>query len=333
MVDRPPAATQPRHPRRRQDLEDIFGEPPTYSAGRRPGGRRPVSVAAGRPGGRAPNLGLANQIISGRNGWLFLGDEFTAACHPQLTLSQVISGLRRLDQIITASGRKLVIMIPPDKDTVDGRFLPVRGAPTVRVRCAEKALLWRALGSLKLPALVDMLPLLQGRGDVPPHQPAYLPIDSHWNDRIGSQGVPAGDPQFAESSALPQRSRGRRSESRATWATSACSPGSPKTATDTMYSVTRPGVAPGKSTVTNPFAELPDLALPQLFRPGRAPLVAGRSAHLRRLVHRALARDHRPVLRRLHADPGALPRRRRRTRGARRRALAPDQADTRQLTS
>jgi alginate O-acetyltransferase complex protein AlgJ len=234
-----------------------------------------VGQTAALQGGRAgaTESGPANQIIPGRDGWLFLGDEFTAACHPELTITQVISGLRRLDQIITASGRKLVILIPPDKDTVDGRFLPAV-VPDGPCAMREKALLWRALGSLKLPGYVDMLPLLQAE-ERATHRPAYLPIDSHWTDRSAAKVfLPAIlnglSPRLYRSARVVSIGKQPYVGDLSVLA------GSPKTDTDTMYSVTRPGIVPGKSTVTDPFANFP-ISHYLNYSSGRAPLVGGRT--------------------------------------------------------
>jgi hypothetical protein len=251
--------------------EDIFGQPPSYSANGGPVGLGQSASLQGGRAGASTVAGLANQVVAGRDGWLFLGDEFTAGCHPQLTLSQVTSGLRRLDQIITASGRKLVILIPPDKDTVDGRFLP---SAFVDSACsqAEKARRWAALGSLHLADFVDMLPLLKAEERSTGH-PAYLPIDSHWTDRTAAKVflpamLNALSPRLYSSAHVaptgPQAYTGDLS----------VLSGAPRTETQTGWTVTRPKVAPGKSTVTTPFANFPISHYLNYSSPG-VPLVRG----------------------------------------------------------
>jgi alginate O-acetyltransferase complex protein AlgJ len=251
--------------------EDIFGEPPSYSASGAPVG---LGQAASLQGGRAGATtvsGLANQVIPGRNGWLFLGDEFTAACQPQLTLAQVTSGLRRLDRIVTASGRKLVILIPPDKDTIDARFLP---SAFIDETCAlrEKARLAAALGSLSVPDFVDLVPLLKAE-ELKTGQPAYLPIDSHWTDRTAATiFLPAM--LNALSARLYASAHVAPAGPEAYTGDLSVLGGAPRSETQTRWTVTRPGVAPGKSTVTTPFANFPISNYINFARPG-VPLVRG----------------------------------------------------------
>jgi hypothetical protein len=252
--------------------EDLFGQPPSYTVAGGPVGLgQSASLQGGRAGATAS--GSANQIFPGRNGWLFLGDEFTSGCHPQLTLNQVTSGLQRLDQIITASGRKLVVLIPPDKDTVDDRFAP---STVVDGTCARrgKALRWTALGSLHLHDYVDMLPLVQAEEDKT-RQPAYLAIDSHWTDRTAATVflpaiLNALSPRLYRSARVgpgpPDHYTGDLS----------VLAGSPRTATQTSWSVTRHGVVAGRTTVMTPFPNFPISHYVNTAPPG-TPLVRGRA--------------------------------------------------------
>ena len=251
--------------------QSLFSEPPSYTANGAPVGLGQSGALQGGRAGNATVSGLANQIIPGRNGWLFLGDEFTAACDPELSIAQVTSGLRRLNQIITASGRKLVILIPPDKDTVDGRFLP---SAFVDKTCAlsRKARLWSALGSLGVPSFINLLPRLKDE-EKSTGKPAYLPIDSHWTERSAAKVfVPSIlnplSPSLYRSARVtptgPQPYTGDLSVLE----------GTPKTATETGWNVTRPGVTPGRSTVTNPIPNFPISHYTNVSRPG-VPLVRG----------------------------------------------------------
>jgi alginate O-acetyltransferase complex protein AlgJ len=253
--------------------QDIFGEPPSYtSAGGPVGVGQGASLQGGRAGA-AVAAGAANDIIPGRQGWLFLGDEFTAACHPQLSIAQVTSGLRRLDQIITASGRKLVILIPPDKDTIDGRFLPA-SYPDERCSSEEKARLKAALDSLRLRDFVNLVPRLRAQ-ERRIGQPAYLPIDSHWTDRSAAT-------VFLPAMLNPLSPRLYRSArvtplgpTPYTGDLSVLS-GAPKTEKEPGWTVTRPGITPGRSTVTDPFANFPISHYLNYAQRG-VPLVRGRT--------------------------------------------------------
>jgi hypothetical protein len=253
--------------------EDIFGEPPSYGAAGGPVGvGQTASLQGGRAGGTT-NAGTANEVIPGRNGWLFLGDEFTAGCHPQLTLAQVTSGLRRLDAIVTASGRRLVVLIPPDKDTIDGRFLPAN-VPDGPCAEHEKALRASALASLGLHDFVNLIPLLKAE-ERSTGRPAYLPTDSHWTDRSATHVflpaiLDALSPRLYRNAHVvptgPQPYTGDLSVLL----------GAPRTATDQTFNVIRPGVAPGRTTVVNPFPNFPISHYSNYSQAG-VPLVRGRT--------------------------------------------------------
>src|SRR5438067_11576615 len=61
-------------------IEDLFGEPPSYF-------------------GSSANP----QVLRGDENWLYFMDDFNEACAPKIPLKQVISGVRRLDKMLTDS--------------------------------------------------------------------------------------------------------------------------------------------------------------------------------------------------------------------------------------
>jgi acetyltransferase AlgX (SGNH hydrolase-like protein) len=231
----------------------VFGQPPTYTEQAGVAGLQAGTLQGARAG-NAVTAGLADQVFAGRNGWLFLGQEFTSGCSPQLTLSQVTTGIRRLDQMISASGRTFVMVIPPDKDTVDGRFLPatVPDGPCVK---RVKAARWKAIDALHLRSVIDLRPALEAE-ERATGRPSFLPIDTHWTSRTAATVflpamLNALSPRLYRSakvySAGPVSYTGDLSVLN----------GAPETKKDTQWDVTRAHVYPGLTTVTNPFVNFP----------------------------------------------------------------------------
>jgi hypothetical protein len=151
--------------------------------------KRLGNIASSR-GPASPNEERINALtLKGKDGWLFAADDFNRACHPETPLPQVIDGLRRLNAIITGSGREFVVAIIPDKSSFETRFLPDRYPLQ---HCSEPARAQRrkALLGLELPGLVDLLPLLRN-DEKQTGKPAYQAFDTHWTDRSGALFVRA----------------------------------------------------------------------------------------------------------------------------------------------
>lgn len=159
----------------------LFGERPSYGGG---------SNAAGAPGAaptQAPAEGAqqpADQVIEGREGWLYFFDDFRRACRPEVPLAEVLDGVRRMDRTLQASGRRLVLAVPPDKSTVDPEFLPDR---YVDDECSVPAKdeRWKQLDALDTGGWVDLRGPLQEQ-KTRTGLPAYLPTDTHWTDLSAS---------------------------------------------------------------------------------------------------------------------------------------------------
>jgi hypothetical protein len=138
-------------------IQDLFGEPPSYF-------------------GTAGNL----QVLTGDSGWLYFMDDFNEACSPKIPLSEVIAGVQRLNKMLTDSGRRLVLTVPPDKSTVDTQFLPTSFELK---QCSEiaKAQRWKAIGSMGVPGYVDVRSAVE-KQEQQKGKPAFLPYDTHWNE-------------------------------------------------------------------------------------------------------------------------------------------------------
>jgi hypothetical protein len=250
--------------------ENLFGEAPTYTfAGGPVGLGQSPTLAGGRAGSVAVVPG--GGVIAGRNGWLFIGDEFNRGCSPELSLGQVTSGIRRLDAMLTASGRRLVMTIAPDKDTVDGQYVP---PDVANADCARRAKQqrWAALQSLGLAGYVDLLAPLQ-QLERTTGEPSYLPLDSHWTQRAAvtvflKRLLDALSPRLYESARVAPADPAPYIGDLSALA------GGPRQATDTRWAVRRVAVVPGLTTETVPFTNFPITHYLNISRPG-VPLVRG----------------------------------------------------------
>ena len=63
-------------------------------------------------------------VIIGRDGWLYLGEDLARACRPTHGIVDTLARLRRLDRMVTESGRRLVLVVAPDKSSVIPEHLP-----------------------------------------------------------------------------------------------------------------------------------------------------------------------------------------------------------------
>jgi hypothetical protein len=171
--------------------ENVFDAAPRYGAGAFAsskdraipfGGTTPSrsgsaeAQTGGAQAGHAP-------VAEGLRGWLYLQAEFDVMCQPPIGLGEALKRWERLVQLVHASGRRVVLVVTPDKATI----YPENVAPsTINWRCAQrnKARLWSMLEALRNP---DIVPLrrevlaLKRRA----RSPLYPPTDSHWNDTTG----------------------------------------------------------------------------------------------------------------------------------------------------
>lgn len=149
----------------------------------------PAGVGGGTGGAPTQPL-ITTQTIKGKvPPWVFLSEDFNRACVPGIPLEDAIAGLKRLNDIITKSGRRFVFTIAPDKSTFQTNFLP-SSYPLQDCSTKAKAERRKRVAALKLPGFVDALPLLK-KDEKATGKPAYLERDSHWTDRSGAVVVKA----------------------------------------------------------------------------------------------------------------------------------------------
>jgi hypothetical protein len=160
----------------------LFGEPPPLGEQQQPpaqldpGG--PISV---RPPRREENNIVVPQVIEGKDGWMYMGDDVVTRCQQATSLDATMNQLRRLRDGVEASGRRFVLVIAPDKSTVVPEYLPDSfvGQDCTRRVTAE---LWRRLTAEDF--VLDLRGDLRTLGAQLGH-PVYPPLDAHWGDEGG----------------------------------------------------------------------------------------------------------------------------------------------------
>lgn len=122
--------------------------------------------------------GVFPQVVAGRDGWLYFGYDVEAKCAPARPLGDTIAAVNRLRDIVEASGRRFVLVVPPDKTTAQPDFLPADYPGRDCSRAASREF-WQ-----RVPAQTRALDL---RADLralsAPAHPGYHKLDTHWTDR------------------------------------------------------------------------------------------------------------------------------------------------------
>ena len=126
-----------------------------------------------------PPVPSTSLVVGGKDGWLYLAGEFYKECNPGQPPANVIAGLQRLDSILTASGRKLVVALAPDKSAVEANHLPDSYSFS---NCAPKAKddTYAMLAAAGLSGYIDARQLIETR-QTAERRDYYLRKDSHWN--------------------------------------------------------------------------------------------------------------------------------------------------------
>lgn len=153
----------------------VFGEPAPQgqtSSGGPVGG----SPGGDRPGGAQQEV--YPKAIEGTDGWLYFGYDVEGKCQPKLPLDRIFRQVNELRRVVESTGRKFVLMVPPDKTTMEPGHLPDSYAGK---KCAQRVRdeFWRRLAPRT--QAVDLRPdLLATAARL--RQPVYYKLDSHWTD-------------------------------------------------------------------------------------------------------------------------------------------------------
>ena len=171
--------------RRRGALADpmpplsLFDEAPARSSKASRGPTDNVAAPSAARSSAEPALTSSPDVLMGKNNWLFLTDEFTRECLPAQPRAQVIAGLRRLQDILSRSGRRFVFTLAPSKSTIEPTRVP---SDNPFAACWRKARdeTWSMLDAAKIPGYINMKALIdQHQADE--KKPYYFRKDSHWN--------------------------------------------------------------------------------------------------------------------------------------------------------
>lgn len=153
----------------------VFGEPPKLKRETKVEG--PAQVPAPPPTPEpedrdTPMPADFPDVIEGRRGWLYLGEDVRGACNPTLSLDDVFGRLRALRAAVESSGRQFVLVVAPNKTTVVPEHLPTQyyGAA-----CAAKTRdeFWRRVAAET--GALDLRSRLVAAGDQ-----VYSRLDTHW---------------------------------------------------------------------------------------------------------------------------------------------------------
>ena len=167
---------------------DLFDTTPRYGAA---GSGRGLPFAAAGQGPARPKAVKgreASRVVQGSDGWLYLGEERQRACTPVYPRDAAQRRWRQLVDIVRDSGRRAVLVVPPDKSTIYPEHLPDDPAAE---RCARKGgeEFWRLLASA--PASAGLIGLREPvrRLKRASRERIYLKTDTHWTHRAGLELV------------------------------------------------------------------------------------------------------------------------------------------------
>lgn len=166
----------------------LFGEPlphdqgGTANSGPLPGGPPPANGETPGPQVNSGPLDQAGyrQVIEGKDGWLYYGVDAEAKCAPTRPLADTIARIQQVRDIVLASGRQFVWVVPPDKSTMVPQFLP-SSYPGKECQQAAVAPTWSQLDAA---GALDLRPELRAIA-AQLNRPVYPPADTHWTDEGG----------------------------------------------------------------------------------------------------------------------------------------------------
>lgn len=167
---------------RRRVSQDLFGEAPAAAA---TGG--PVGAGSGVSGGTRYVEDRANQVLLGKDGWLYFGDDFVRACRPEQPVGKALEQVRRLSDALRAAGKRSVLVVVPDKSTIETENLP-DDLPERSCAAEAREERYAGLRALGLPDVLDMRGVLERlRAEL--RAPVYVPTDTHVTTRGSAEYV------------------------------------------------------------------------------------------------------------------------------------------------
>jgi alginate O-acetyltransferase complex protein AlgJ len=119
-----------------------------------------------------------SQVVSAGGGWLFLSAELQWACAPTQPVATTLRNATRLARMVRATGARYVLLVPPDKTSVEQAELPARYQGKECGQVAKKAF-WTQIEAHPPEGYQDLYqPLLALREQT--GRPVYKSKDTHW---------------------------------------------------------------------------------------------------------------------------------------------------------
>ena len=137
------------------------------------------AAAAPAPAGDKP--------VAGKAGWLFLEGEFTRACAPFIAWPEAMARWQRMVSIIRRSGRRVALVVAPDKSAIHPEYLPASFAQRSCLGPGHRAA-WEAIEGASDPAVLGLRRAMLA-AKRPGTRGPYFRKDTHWNTMGGTIAV------------------------------------------------------------------------------------------------------------------------------------------------
>lgn len=119
------------------------------------------------------------EVIPGKDGWLFYGWDVSMKCVTSRSMNDVLASVARFQRILRESGRTPVVLVPPDKSTVLGQYMPDQYAGKQCMTDYRREF-WPRI--TKQDHVVDVRDKLTQLRRTDPDE-IYFKNDTHWEDR------------------------------------------------------------------------------------------------------------------------------------------------------
>lgn len=143
--------------------ERLFGELPSY----------------GNQGG------TSDQVIPGDDDWMYLAEDISWMCSPQAAVPHILANTTRMADIAERTGARVIVVVPPDKATVETENLP-GDYPDKDCSVPAKQSFWDTINANPPKDYLDLYsPIMDLRARE--GEPIWRPKDSHWAPIAGAE--------------------------------------------------------------------------------------------------------------------------------------------------
>lgn len=119
-----------------------------------------------------------SDVVAAHGGWLFYAQDLAWACTPQASVPSILANANRLASIVRSTGARYVLLVPPDKTSIETAELPSR-YPNKACSTAAKQAFWSQIEASPPQGYADLYrPLQQLRAQL--GRPVYKSKDTHW---------------------------------------------------------------------------------------------------------------------------------------------------------